>query len=403
MKKNLFFGALAVLSLTACSQDEVVNTNQHGNEIEFSIVTNKGSRAATLLSNANKPASFAVWAGVAGNENAVFFEGEVFKPKTGDPESWVTDALHYWPETDKLNFYAVAGAEGVSLNMDKNGVVLSADYTVKSVVAQQEDLIYAATLNKANPGGTAKTPLNFRHAMSQIVFKGKTTNPNLYVEVSEVRIGNVQGTGTFAWNVDTRGNFNKPGDQDETNDNNVLTGNWTLKGDVVGYTAPLAALCAMPNAESAYNWTDGDVAASMLLAPQTTTAWSTQNLSGSFIAVKCAMYHVAKPDATAENGGLQDTDVPVWAAKGAHKWVIIPADLAWQAGKKYIYTISFGKGNGGFKPYEPDPTDPDQPDPENPQPDPTNPEPVLTPVEFSVTIDDFDLVKGVDVEGNATI
>ena len=66
--KKVLLGTLAVLTLAACSKDEVIQQNPN-DEITFSVVTNKAvSRAADGYCNNAKPKDFQVWAEV-GNKN----------------------------------------------------------------------------------------------------------------------------------------------------------------------------------------------------------------------------------------------------------------------------------------------------------------------------------------------
>ncbi len=403
MKKNLLIGALAVLTLSACSQDEMVQENRNDNEIAFSVVANKGSRAANLYCNSNLIGTFKAWAHLTtGGE---YFKGLNYQNENG---TWKThEEVHYWPESDHLSFYAIAGTTANELTINSSASPFTAttvDYTVKENVKEQEDILYAATLDQGNPGGTVKTPLNFRHALSQIVFKGKNINKNLWVQVSEVRVANVRGRGTFTFSADTQDNWGiHNGTTDDTTDQNVyVTGKWNLVNNLYGYTATLDAVADLPGNSTVVNWTEPTHGAgannAMLLMPtyskpdadDATYPWAVGSTTGSFIAVKCCMYHVAGASYAA-------TDVPVYGTTAQHKWIIIPASFKWLPGKKYVYTIVFGKdgSNGGFQPVDPDPTDP------NPTPDPTDPKPVLTPITFEVEIDDFDLVLEEDKDADA--
>ena len=70
-------------------------------------------------------------------------------------------------------------------------------------------MLYAVKLNQTRTTtetGTGDEPvvvegapvsLNFRHALSQIVFQAKNTNPNLYVEISGVKLVNVDDKGNY--------------------------------------------------------------------------------------------------------------------------------------------------------------------------------------------------------------
>ena len=86
-----------------------------------------------------------------------------------------------------------------------------------------------------------------------------------------------------------------------------------------------------------------------------------------------------------------DGDVCLWGKQDEEgawttKELAIPVAFDWQQGKKYVYTLVFGEGNGG---YDPDP---------EPDPDPEDPDPVLVPITFEITVDDFELVDGGDIE-----
>jgi hypothetical protein len=67
-------------------------------------------------------------------------------------------------------------------------------------------------------------------------------------------------------------------------------------------------------------------------------------------------------------------------------WAVIPVSFDWEPGKKYIYTFVFGEGNGGYEGGE----DPDSPTP--------GVDPVLTPITYTVTVDDFQKGYDKDVE-----
>ena len=130
----------------------------------------------------------------------------------------------------------------------------------------------------------------------------------------------------------------------------------------------------------------------MLLLPQKTTAWdpeanprpgATWGNTGSYLLVDCAIFNVAGDDYA------EDGDVCLWGEPQGSGWttkeLAIPVAFDWQQGKKYVYTLVFGEGNGG---YNPDPEDPD----------PEDPDPVLVPITFEITVDDFVPVNGGEIE-----
>ncbi len=379
MKSKFFYGALAVLSLAACSQDEVVDVNRNGDEIKFSVVTNKATRAEAVYSNTNKDFSFNVW---ASHNNATYIDGDNIT--TADQGTTWTNATgnRYWPEDGNINFYA-ANAGTTNWN---NGTNPTINFTVKDNVGEQEDLLYAVTLGQNKANNAAGVNMNFRHALSQIVFKAKNTNQNLYVEIYGVTVCNLHKTGTYSYPTTGTGtNF----DEDEsatgepTADTRDALGSWaTLTGNGtqdynITWSEAITLTGDKDNAEvKALN---GQTTTSMLLLPQTTTAWdpaTETNLTaatGTYFLVKCNMYNVKGTEYD------PDSDVLVWGKDGVGKEVAIPVEINWTQGNKYVYTFVFDDANGGY-------------DPENPD------QPSMTPITFKVTVDDFDYVSDTPVD-----
>ena len=250
--------------------------------------------------------------------------------------------------------------------------------------------------------------LNFRHALSQIVFQAKNTNANLYVEIAGVSVANVGGKNTFTFpSANTETNIV---DHDENADGvykdgefgsgityNTSWGTWaaltqgTEKYDVDFTKTPVPGNNTLVALTTTANETDKEYNKAMLLLPQTTTAWKPEthpnpkkDNTGSYLLVDCAIFNVAGTDYA------EGDDVCLWGEpKKEGGWttkeLAIPVAFDWQQGKKYVYTLVFGEGNGG---YNPDPEDPD----------PEDPDPVLVPITFEITVDDFELVDGGEIE-----
>ena len=395
MKKKIFMGALVAIMFTACSNDELTDVNRDGDEITFGVVTNASTRAENVYCSNNKPTDFKVWATF---NNKTYFEGDEIKYEDG---KWVnTTGTRYWPDGGAVTFYAHKNA-GEAFNWD-NGSPKIENFTVGTDVAGQTDLIYAVkSQTKTVAGADGKVTLNFRHALSQIVFQAKNTNPTLYVEISGVSVCNVGSKNTFTYpSEDTDNNYEN---HEGTEDNNTSFGNhWGTISDPTSYSVTFAAVDVPgnktnPEIKSLTNTNDKPDDATtkefsstaMLLLPQTTQQWditssatgngNPSNQTGTYFLVKCRIWNVAATT------GLVDkvNDIYLWGNAAEAKNIAIPVELNWEEGKKYVYTFVFGDGNGG---YDPDPEDPNPDDPDNPDPDPT---PVLVPITFEVTVDDF--------------
>lgn len=373
-----------MLALASCSNDELTSVNRDGDEIAFSVVTNSATRAADVYCNNNKPSGFNVWATFNGQ---TYINGDNVQYQGG---KWVnTSGTRYWPDGE-VSFFAHVNA-GDAFNWN-GGQPKIENFTVGTDVATQQDLLYA--VKTASKGTDGKAELNFRHALSQIVFQAKNTNPNLYVEISGVSVCKVKNQGTFTYPTDdTSDKVGEHNDGASIDYSTQKWGSWSTNGtqqyDVTfnavqlngSKTATSVSLTNTNETAKAYDKV-------MLLLPQSSTKWDVgtnattgkpEDQTGTYFLVKCQIYNVA---GTTVN---KNTDVCLWGNGGAED-VAIPVALNWEQGKKYIYTFVFGDGNGGYDP-DPDPNDPD--------PKPT---PVLVPITFEVTVDDFVPVGNQDIE-----
>lgn len=410
MKKILLLTAGMLLIAASCTKNEVVEVNQDGNEIQYSVVANKATKAADIYCNSNKPSEFTVF---AESDGKTYIDGD--KITSTDGNTWVNESgTRFWPNESAVDFYAVVNG---NINWNPAAETSPAsivDYTVSTDVTKQNDLLYAVKMEQKR-GETAENTeavtLNFRHALSQIVFQAKNTNENLYVEISGVEIVNVADKNTFTFPTKDTDNVTLvDGNHDGTFDSDKYsTANWGVwnelapeSGAAGGTVYPVKfTTVAVPGKNTnapIVNLTNNVYTSeaeefntnALLLLPQTSNAWKPEAVpapglegnadNGSYFLVNCAIYNVAGDEFD------EREDTPLWGTKGAHKQAAIPVAINWEQGKKYIYTFIFGEG-GGYDPDDPDPEDPDKPDP------------VLIPITFEVTVDDFVTVANeVDME-----
>lgn len=367
MKKILFSAAMALV-LVSCSRDEVIEINRDSDEIRFGVVTDAATRAADVYCNNNLPGAFTVY---ANHDGQTYIEGDSIEK--GD-NAWVNKTgVRYWPEGD-VSFYA--HVNGTGFTWESGEVPTIEDYTVPTAVAEQKDLLYAV---KTQSEG--QVTLNFRHALSQIVFQAKNTNANLYVEIKGVTVNKLGNVNTFTY--PTANTDNNIVNHEGTTGTITYDGSWgtwdALNGGTTNYPVEFEAV-PIPgdnDVKSLTNTNDTGKEFSsnaMLLLPQTTTAWNPEggkpaDQNGTYFLVDCKICNVA---GTSYNPA---TDVVLWDGNAA-----IPVAFNWEQGKKYIYTFVFGDGNGGY------------------DPDPEDPTPVLLPITFNVTVDDFVPVANQDVK-----
>lgn len=406
MKKLFLLAWPIALAAVSCSNEEVVSVNNDANEIKFAVVAENGTRAQNLFCNVNKPTNFHVWAAVNG---AQYFANASYTDNGG---TFYIDggSTRYWPDASKtVDFYAVTEETAVAVadpataavyndwstgfgwNSIKQGATEAAastiTWTTRSLKApEQTDLLYAYT-RASRPAYGVATPINFRHALSQIVFKAVNTNKTIDVEINQVEVVNIAESGVFTmpfgnlgteeapnWNVTdanvkdhtTGGAYPAKGvgkwDIQTTNatPNKTYTTTQFTKVQVLNTVTNLTDEVGTNSPEA-----HPMVKQSLLLIPQTTTAWdkaSAPGATGSYFKVYCHIRNIA-------GSAVTDSDIDLWGTKDDFKAVYIPVAAAWEPGKKYIYTFNFGGDTtGGY-------------DEEG--------KPVLFPISFTITVDDF--------------
>lgn len=392
--KKIALACMVALGLASCANDETVLEQNDANRINFTVTTEGTSRATDIYCPNNMITSFNV---SATNGTATFFDGDVFTQSGG---KWTGSVTRYWPTGGTLSFYAYVN-DGGTFTWDPTAAPTFTDFSPATTVADQTDLLYAVAADQSKPATTnPNINLNFRHALSQVVFKAKNTNPNLYVEIYGVSVCQVNSKGTFTF----------PTTSTDTNiahgatSGDPVQGTWVNTTDVANYSVDLAAATPVVcikgdsgNTSTVVNLTDYAAAAdgahadgenqfgnAMLLLPQTGNACAITTAqvptTGVYFVVKCKIWNVATPGA---DGTKSDSDILLYpagdSATAEAADVLIPVSINWQQGMKYIYTFVFGTGNGGW----------------TPGPDP---KPVLVPISFDVTVDEFVPVVNADTD-----
>lgn len=406
--KKVLLGTLAVLTLAACSKDEVVQQNPN-DAISFDVVTNKAvSRAEDGYCNADKPGDFDVWAKVGSGSSAKNYFAQTNYHEDGG--SWVitsTDGVRYWPNNPVDFFAAKNYYHGVDAEHDivwdptgANPLVIN-NYQVESTPGEQTDFIYAVNMEATK--ATPKATLNFRHALAQIEFMAQNENKKIFVEVTGVKVVNVADKANFTFPVKSTHEYQ---DGETTKNDNFQDHN---QGNDASYDKRNRGTWSLATGTATYEMkaTDGDGEVTKeVLGNNTAVALTTEDKTGkeysdqtlyvmpydfkatgavapwdgtgkpeyakntgdsddytkhAYFVLTCKIYNVAAGDGTKDVSGvvLYDNDIAV----------CIPSNTKWEQGKRYVYTFKFTKdGNGGID---------------------TEGKPVFTPITLSVTVDDF--------------
>jgi hypothetical protein len=209
MKKNLFFISVAVLALSSCNNDTVVDENLSANqpkEITFQAITTPTTRAAVDGTDFPtdvdmKVAAYQVEAegGTAGE----YFGATTFSKGT---TYWGATPAKFWPLTAAyINFLAIANANadnatGVTWTYPTDGKVA---IVMSDNSSAQRDLMYAigsgAVTQSTNAlSFPAKIDMEFKHAQAWVDFKVKAkTDAETAITINSITLNGAVYEGKF--------------------------------------------------------------------------------------------------------------------------------------------------------------------------------------------------------------
>ena len=198
----------AVVLIQACSGDEVIDDNSRNEKIGFSLTTEKSkksiqSRVGELT--IDDVTDFKVSAQLKAIDTDPFASNFMYGinvVKTA-PDTWVYSPIKYKPKTGGVDFYAYSPANSLSAtNFLETAATPSVEYIVSPAANLQEDFLIANSLaayvapDWTNPWeATGKVPLNFKHALSQIVFQGRCELEGLRFIVKSITLTNLKPKG----------------------------------------------------------------------------------------------------------------------------------------------------------------------------------------------------------------
>ena len=315
MKTLKYFTILAVLGLTACTQNEIDTPEL--NEVGFNAVVRKNTKAIITGGTFAEDLKFKVWgyytqegdfSDVEATAAPNFMKGVEISYIENETK-WRNATNHYyWPNQGKVGFYAFYPETTVPAFAWNTGATI-ADYTI-SQNTQETDLMYAYNVGPEQ----AALPMVFNHALSQIEFRYQTNDT--YADAT-VKINSI----TFK-NVDLTADFNQ---------NNSLatpTAGWSKNTDQTSnylYYAQTSAAAV----ETAQGTPAATYGAPLLFIPQTAAradvVFTVSMLNTDDIEYT---FNIALNPATANNASATE----------------------WQMGKKYIYTLNFKLDEINFAP-----------------------------------------------------
>lgn len=374
--KILAVAVVATVFASCSNEEELANVGKsESNAIRFAGISGLSDTRTTPIGTHNLTSTnFDVMAFMS-SDNALFMGGKhvsgvsdhgvkiVYKTSAWDYDD--PDKVAYWPTVGDVDFYAVSPAITNDLVLNHYfGYDMTSDAKTISYTTVDEydsegtnhDVMYAVTKgrNKKN-NGTMPVQMTFKHILSQVVFKAKTKQSTLTVDVKNIKIHNFVLSGTFTL----------PAGEPAMSD-------WSLSPAAAGaYTVKLNAANVVVTNNTAVDLSDMN--SPLMLIPQELTKWSTYS-AGRAVSIPEA--DKAKECYLEISMKLKQNDSYLIGSATEYKTVYVPFDNAtgWEPGKRYIYTLIFG---GGYDDHG---------------------EPILSPITFNAaTVDWADANAGADV------
>lgn len=342
--KILAVAVVATVFASCSNEEELANVGKsESNAIRFAGISGLSDTRTTPIDTHNLTSTnFDVMAFMS-SDNTLFMGGKhvtgvsdhgvkiVYNTSAWDYDD--KDKMAYWPTVGDVDFYAVSPAitddlvlQGFVYDMTSAAKTISYstvdEYNSKGT---NHDVMYAVTKgrNKKN-NGTMPVQMNFKHILSQVVFKAKTTSSILEVDVENVKIHNFVHSGTFTL----------PAGEPAMSD-------WKLSPAAKGaYTVKLNA-ANVKTKNAVVNLSDMN--SPLMLIPQKLTKWSTYS-AGTAVSILEA--DKAKECYLEISMKLKQNDSYLIGSAAEYKTVYVPFDNAtgWEPGKRYIYTLIFGGG-----------------------------------------------------------
>ena len=329
----LFMGGV----MTSCSQEEEASSAQSETSqvIRFNATTDNvaGTRGVptTAANYLTQVKDFKVWGTVNGHHyigntnmtdesyhsdetNAVV----IISNKGGGKWDYNTATdMVYWPN-EAMKFYAITPSTNANYSYTSyNGNFY---YTVPTDNSQQIDLMHAYAANQTKTTNKGVVNLQFKHVLSQVVFKAITKSSNLSVEIQSIKIHNVKS-------------------QLYVN----LISDWSYVysySPYANYSVGMGGIktVAVTDVNKAVSLTASDGA--LMLVPQRLIGWTDKTSTTVADADhQCYIEIVCKITSKTSSGTVYLLGSPT-----AYDSTYFPLSGTWEAGKRYVYTLQFGGG-----------------------------------------------------------
>ncbi|GHT02467.1 hypothetical protein AGMMS49525_05980 [Bacteroidia bacterium] len=219
--KNMCFGLLGLVALSSSCATDLYQSNpvqSSSPEISFKTFADKQLRASVTTAGSMTSFTTSAWSHTDGAVSAANpYNGYVLNGVTvtrseasGAP-TWDYFPKASWPARDSVDFFAYSPASSVNVTagLKRNTSTLppvagpEIQYTVPGWVGgsrpidQQEDFMVTKSVDLTYEPSSPTVQLNFKHALSRIVFKAQNQNKNKTYVIKELALSKLKSKGTL--------------------------------------------------------------------------------------------------------------------------------------------------------------------------------------------------------------
>lgn len=334
--------------LSGCSSNEpAIVESSTQNVIGFHVVGNSAETRATPITSSNLTTTdFDVFAFtkngtifMGDNSNDYAHDGVKIEYKEGQWTYNDPTELRYWPN-EPLDFYAI-NPSTVSESMAyhfvrhiKNGSQ-KIEYTLFDEYAttgdsENHDIMYAIAKDQTQSTNSGKVKLMFKHILSQVIFKAKTKDNDLQVDINYIKIHNFKIAGTFTFPSNATAS---PSRNDWTLKDLEPDENGSIKN---AFTAIKDANISVTSSTAV---TDITSSTPMLFIPQELVGWKEND----------GVFTKANADEKLQcyleiNCKIKQGNVYIHGSEDSYNTIYVPFSATLEPGNCYIYTLVFGGG-----------------------------------------------------------
>lgn len=206
MKKIFLMMGVAALTLSSCSQEEVlgINTSKDDNAISFRVRSSKQARSQEYTTDNLDAFKVLAFKGYPEDN----YEEEVEMPLyfsdvfTSTGTGLFTSSTPYYYPTDNTMLYFAAYAPA-TLNMETTPYAgLTLDYTVNEDLTKQEDIICGNSVSSfvVEEGDPEAAEISFMHALTKVyVSKFMNSDSRYTYEIAGIKFGNIANSGNLIY------------------------------------------------------------------------------------------------------------------------------------------------------------------------------------------------------------